>query len=333
MLLTAAIATASAGAAFSGENFCVAEAAQNSGEVKISGKIKIPEVSVKNNSSEAIVFNVRGAEKYKENPEFQILCKDKIVRKVSAKTVKKYGKITVTNDGEKYLSSKKAYVFKVRVKNSSGLCSESKTVKVKTAAKTYYKVKSKTTLYKKSGEKLVSTGKKTSSEIYVTGRKTASDGISNAGKSISRKNEFVYISSGENKGRYVKYDRAALSTERDAKINKVVNYAVGMNGGRYVYGGERYRATDCSGLTMLSYRQVGINLTHSAARQAKKGKANSVKNIKKGDVIICNGGSHAALYIGNGKIIHAMTPYYGIKIQRLSDLRYVGRITAVRTII
>lgn len=79
-----------------------------------------------------------------------------------------------------------------------------------------------------------------------------------------------------------------------------------MVGGAYVWGGSQFGATDCSGLVMLSFAQVGINLPHYAASQALYGTTVSYNNMKKGDVIFFGGASissiyHVAIYIGDGK--------------------------------
>ena len=91
-----------------------------------------------------------------------------------------------------------------------------------------------------------------------------------------------------------------------SKIDTVVSYAKSMVGGAYIWGGSQFGATDCSGLVMLSFAQVGINLPHFAASQALYGTTVSYNNMKKGDVIFFGGASissiyHVAIYIGDGK--------------------------------
>jgi cell wall-associated NlpC family hydrolase len=76
----------------------------------------------------------------------------------------------------------------------------------------------------------------------------------------------------------------------------------------YVFSGASPRGWDCSGLTYWAYEQLGIEIPHSANKQ---GHLNSgVKDPKVGDIVLfgykgSNSYYHAALYIGNGKIIHA----------------------------
>lgn len=304
-----------------------------SSKVTVSSKIRKPKISAGNVYSNKINIKIGNIKDYSNTAEFEIFCGNKRIKTVKATAVKKSGCISVLSDGKNYVKANKTYTFKIRAKGINGVRSKFSAVKVKTAARTYYKIDSKVKLYKLSGGKMKYTGKKTSDLQYITGKTAFENGRSTGGKSITKKQKYVYLTSGENKGCYVSVSNAKRLTEREAKIHKVVKYAVGMNGGSYVWGGEQYRATDCSGLTMLAYKQVGVNITHSTYVQASKGKANTVKNIKPGDVIICNGYGHAALYIGGGKIIHAMSPSYGIRIQHISNLRYCGAINTVRTIL
>ena len=77
----------------------------------------------------------------------------------------------------------------------------------------------------------------------------------------------------------------------------------------------------------------GVNMYNSVYSQAKMGKAVSLKNIEAGDLIICNNYGHVAMYIGGGKIVHAMSTYYGIRIQPLANIKYCGKINTIRRIL
>lgn len=76
----------------------------------------------------------------------------------------------------------------------------------------------------------------------------------------------------------------------------------------YVFSGNTPRGWDCSGLTMWAYEQFGIELPHSANKQARVGKRVKVPQV--GDLVLfgykgTNTYFHAAIYIGNNKVIHA----------------------------
>lgn len=113
----------------------------------------------------------------------------------------------------------------------------------------------------------------------------------------------------------------------------VASYAVQFSGSRYVYGGSSPRGFDCSGLTSYVYRQFGVSLPHSAAAQysTKYGASvGSMDNLAPGDLVffVGTGGhkgiSHVALYIGGGRIVHAMTPRLGVQVSNVNERYWVN---------
>lgn len=80
----------------------------------------------------------------------------------------------------------------------------------------------------------------------------------------------------------------------------------------YVYGGTTPNGFDCSGFIQYVFKKEGITLPRTTRQMATAGKAVSYANAKPGDVIILDLNnyrpttpSHAGIYLGNGKIIHA----------------------------
>lgn len=108
----------------------------------------------------------------------------------------------------------------------------------------------------------------------------------------------------------------------------VASYAIQFTGSRYVYGGASPRGFDCSGLTSYVYGKFGVSLPHSAAGQfsTRYGAAiSSMDNLKAGDLVFFAGTaghrgiSHVGIYIGGGRIVHAMTPRFGVQVSNLYD--------------
>ena len=89
----------------------------------------------------------------------------------------------------------------------------------------------------------------------------------------------------------------------------VVKAAKKMLGVPYIFGGESKRGLDCSGLTRIVYKAVNILLPHFAASQMHLGKWVRQKFLRPGDLLFYYDGGHVALYIGNGKMIHASSSY------------------------
>ena len=93
---------------------------------------------------------------------------------------------------------------------------------------------------------------------------------------------------------------------------RIVEYAMQFVGGRYVYGGvDPNRGVDCSGFTryVLS-NSASIALPHSSKGQSSYGKQVTVEEMQPGDLLFYSGSggiNHVALYIGDGKIVHAST--------------------------
>jgi cell wall-associated NlpC family hydrolase len=113
----------------------------------------------------------------------------------------------------------------------------------------------------------------------------------------------------------------------------VASFAVRFAGSRYVYGGASpSRGFDCSGLTSYVYARFGVNLPHSAAAQFSTSYGASVgnmANLQPGDLVFFvntaghRGISHVALYIGGGRVIHAMTPRYGVQVSNIFESYWV----------
>ena len=81
----------------------------------------------------------------------------------------------------------------------------------------------------------------------------------------------------------------------------------------YVYGAESPGvALDCSGFTQYCYSEAGIDIPHSSVAQAGMADKTSIDDLQAGDLVFWEGtaggsasGSHVAIYLGDGQIIHA----------------------------
>jgi LysM repeat protein len=79
----------------------------------------------------------------------------------------------------------------------------------------------------------------------------------------------------------------AAATAASARIDTVVAYAKAQLGKPWVFAASGPDAFDCSGLTMMAYRQIGIGLPHSSVLQSTRGVAVDWINaeIQAGDLI------------------------------------------------
>ena len=115
----------------------------------------------------------------------------------------------------------------------------------------------------------------------------------------------------------------------------IVTEALGQLGRPYHYGGATPEGFDCSGLVQYAYAQAGVSLPRTTSGQLKVGEEISLSSAEPGDLLFykMNGGLHVALYVGDGRAVHA--PASGRQVIAAPvDIPYWRRsfITAVRVL-
>jgi cell wall-associated NlpC family hydrolase len=119
-----------------------------------------------------------------------------------------------------------------------------------------------------------------------------------------------------------------------------VTYALAQLGKPYLWGGIGSAAFDCSGLTMMAWRQASVSLLHFTGDQINEGSVVvSFATISPGDLVLVPGSDgtianpgHVGIYIGGGLVESAVDVQYGIIVQPyaqfvsggLSGIRHVG---------
>lgn len=107
---------------------------------------------------------------------------------------------------------------------------------------------------------------------------------------------------------------APVSSGGSGKGQEIANYACQFVGNPYVAGGTSLtNGADCSGFVMSVYKNFGYSLPRSSYAQSSVGKSVSYSEAQPGDIIYYGG--HVAIYIGNGRIVHASTERTGIKTE------------------
>ena len=135
--------------------------------------------------------------------------------------------------------------------------------------------------------------------------------------------------------------KASPDANAELQSQKLIGYdlaefACRFVGNPYVWGGTSLiNGTDCSGFVQSVYQHYGISLeriSREQARTAGQVVEVSLKTLQPGDLLFyAKGGTvtHVAIYIGNGKIVHAAGKKYGIII---SDYDYRSVYKARRVI-
>lgn len=114
--------------------------------------------------------------------------------------------------------------------------------------------------------------------------------------------------------------------QSNTELRKAISdYGLQFVGNPYVYGGTSLtNGADCSGFVQSVYNKFGIKLNRVSADQATNGKERALADIQVGDLVFyVNRGSsnigHVSIYIGNGKVVHALNQDKGICV---SDMYY-----------
>ncbi len=109
-------------------------------------------------------------------------------------------------------------------------------------------------------------------------------------------------------------EKPSSSSSGSAKGQEIANFACQYVGNPYVAGGTSLtNGADCSGFVMSVYKNFGYSLPRSSYAQSGVGRSVSYAEAQPGDIIYYGG--HVAIYIGNGRIVHASTERTGIKTE------------------
>ena len=124
--------------------------------------------------------------------------------------------------------------------------------------------------------------------------------------------------------------------QRGTKVGaaKSVAYARAQIGKPYLWAADGPASFDCSGLTMMAWRQSDVSLPHWSVAQYATGKKISLANIRPGDMVFFatdlteyRSIHHVGLYIGNGQMIEA--PFTGSFV-RVSSINRASLFGASR---
>jgi cell wall-associated NlpC family hydrolase len=119
---------------------------------------------------------------------------------------------------------------------------------------------------------------------------------------------------------------AAPAAASSSAAQTAVSTALAQVGDRYVYGATGPDAFDCSGLTSFAYKSAGISIPRTSRAQSTFGAPVSKADLRPGDLVFFYSPvSHAAMYIGNGQIVHALNKSKPVQVMNLDSMpSYAG---------
>lgn len=104
---------------------------------------------------------------------------------------------------------------------------------------------------------------------------------------------------------------ASAPVRADAPVemrSELIDYARGMLGTPYVWGGATPDGFDCSGLVQYSFDQIGVEVPRTAALQFEASQPVAIDSLRPGDLLFFDTTdqySHVGIYVGDGRFIHA----------------------------
>ena len=117
--------------------------------------------------------------------------------------------------------------------------------------------------------------------------------------------------------------QAAAAAAPAARRASAMQKALGKIGSRYRYGASGPTAFDCSGLVNWAYRSSGKALPRTSRAMSRVGTPVSKAALQPGDLVFFyRGPSHVAIYVGNGKVVHASNPRHPVKVADLSSMPF-----------
>jgi cell wall-associated NlpC family hydrolase len=122
---------------------------------------------------------------------------------------------------------------------------------------------------------------------------------------------------------------AASPRERGEEL---AEFALGLRGLPYRYGGATRDGFDCSGLVFYAHRQLGLVVPRTSREQAGAAREIKQSKLRRGDLVFFKIGSrlvnHVGIYIGDRRFVHAPGAGKPVTINSLDDEYYAQRYSS-----
>lgn len=126
----------------------------------------------------------------------------------------------------------------------------------------------------------------------------------------------------------------AYSRLTPEQSNDIAIHAMGLVGTPYRYGGNTPEGGfDCSGLIGYVYlNSVGEAPPRTVARMASFGAPVAMSELRTGDLVLFGAStpSHAGIYVGNGRFVHAPSTGGVVRLDRLDGVYWSRQVVQAR---
>jgi peptidoglycan DL-endopeptidase CwlO len=109
----------------------------------------------------------------------------------------------------------------------------------------------------------------------------------------------------------------AYTGPTSSQAGKAVQFAYAQIGKPYAWGANGPAAYDCSGLMYAAWQAAGVTLPRDTYEEWAQLPHIPLSSVEPGDLILYNGESHVAMYVGDGYIIDA--PHAGAVVERIPE--------------
>ncbi|GAB2827828.1 NlpC/P60 family protein [Streptomyces chlorus] len=109
--------------------------------------------------------------------------------------------------------------------------------------------------------------------------------------------------------------------------DRALRYAVEQIGKPYGWGAEGPEAYDCSGLTSEAWRAAGTPVPRTSQEQWARLERVPLDALRPGDLVVYfPDATHVALYLGDGRVVHAPRPGARVKISPIAANPVLGAV-------
>jgi cell wall-associated NlpC family hydrolase len=115
----------------------------------------------------------------------------------------------------------------------------------------------------------------------------------------------------------VQTTRIAYTGPTSSQAGQAVAFAYAQIGKPYVWGATGPSSYDCSGLVQASWASAGVSIPRTTYDQWASLPHIPLSDLQPGDLILYNGESHVAIYVGGGYIVDA--PHTGAVVERILE--------------